>query len=61
MRQKMGLLPYRAGFRQQLRCKDTTAQYCVYLSLRMSFFIQIKGCVNFHETTPVHKKCVLMR
>jgi hypothetical protein len=38
-------------------CKDMAAKYCIiYQSLRTSFFVQIKGCVNFHETSPVHKK-----
>jgi hypothetical protein len=40
------------------------AKYRIYdkvPSLPMSFFVRIKGCVNFHETIPVHKKRVLMR
>ena len=32
-----------------------------YPSMRMSFFAGVKGCVNCHETTPVHKQCILMR
>ena len=30
-------------------------------SLPMSFFVRIKGCVNFCPTTSVHKKRVFMR
>ena len=27
----------------------------------MSFFVVVKGCVNFYEMTSVHKKCVFAR
>jgi hypothetical protein len=27
----------------------------------MSFFVIVKGCVNFHEITPLHKKRVFER
>ena len=27
----------------------------------MSFFVIVKGCVNFHEMTPLHKKRVFER
>ena len=40
-----------------------TANYCIYdkvPSLTMSFFVRIKGCVNYCTTTSVHKKRVLM-
>ena len=39
--------------------QDVTAKYCIYdkvPSLPMPFFVRIKGCVNFHETIPAHKK-----
>jgi len=29
--------------------------------MRVSFFVRLKGCVNFHETTSVHKQRVLTR
>jgi hypothetical protein len=44
--------------------QDVTAKYCIYdkvpLKL-MSFFVFVKGCVNFHEMTSVHKKRVFHR
>jgi hypothetical protein len=55
------LKPCSPEFKQHLMCIDTTAKYCIYLSLCMSCFVRIKGCVNIHETTPVHEKHVLMR
>jgi hypothetical protein len=27
----------------------------------MSFFVFVKGCVNFHEMTPLHKKRIFER
>ena len=55
-------LPYRPGFKRQLKAQDVTAKYCIYdkvPSLPMSFFVRIKGCVNCCTTTSVHKKRVL--
>jgi len=57
-------LPQRPGFKNQLMHKDATAiivSMPQYLYLRVSFFIRIKGFVNFHETTPIHKQRVLAR
>ena len=50
------------GFKRQLMFQDVTAKYCIYdkvPSLPMSFFVRIKGCVNFCTTTSVYTKRVL--
>ena len=49
---------HRPGFKRQLMFQDVTAKYCIYdkvPSLPMSFFVRIKGCVNFCTTTSVYK------
>jgi hypothetical protein len=55
---------HRPGDKRQLMFQDVTAKYCIYdkvpLKL-MSFFVVVKGCVNFHEMTSVHKKRVFAR
>jgi hypothetical protein len=52
------------GDKRQLMFQDVTAKYCIYdkvpLKL-MSFFVVVKGCVNFLEMTSVHKKRVFAR
>ncbi len=52
-------LPYRPGFKRQLKAHDVTAKYCIYdkvPSLPMSFCVRIKGCVNCCTTTSLHEK-----
>ena len=58
------LLPYRPGDKRQLMFQDVSAKYCIYDKVplkMMSFFDVVKGCVNFHEMTSVHKKRVFAR
>ena len=55
---------YGPGDMEHLMFQDVTAKYSIYdkvPSLLMSFFVRIKGCVNFHEMTPIHKKRVFAR
>ena len=53
------LLPYKPGHKKHIKVRKRRANNSIYNkvpSLPMSFFVRIKGCVNFHEMTSVHKK-----
>jgi hypothetical protein len=52
------------GHKRQIKVRKrrlNLSKYRIYDKVPMSFFVVVKGCVNFYEMTSVHKKRVFAR
>ena len=57
-------VPYKPGHKRHIKVRKRRLNLCYVLYLHkvpMSFSVVVKGCVNFHEMTSVHKKRVFER